>query len=217
MRLKWGQTGEKTYEVGCDRSVLYPINENAEYTGGVAWNGFSAVNENPSGGEPTAVWADNTKYLELMSAEDFGATLEAYMYPDEFEECDGSAELVPGVTIGLQNRKSFGLSYRTLIGNDTEGTNYGYKIHLIYGAKAKPSQKNYSSVNDSPEAAALSWEISTTPVTVTGHRPTSHLIIDSTKVDKVKLAAFEEILYGSDEAEPRLPLPDEVKTLFATV
>lgn len=214
MRLKWDQTGEKTYEVGCDRGVLYPINAEAQYTGGVAWNGLSAVNENPSGGEPNAVWADNTKYLELMSAEDFGATLEAYTYPEEFEECDGSAELVPGVIIGLQNRKSFGLSYRTLIGNDTEGTNYGYKIHLVYGAKAKPSQKNYSTVNDSPEAAALSWEISTTPVTVEGHRPTSHLIIDSTKVDKTKLAALEDILYGTENAEPRLPLPDEIKAHF---
>ena len=217
MRIKWDQTGERVYEVGCDRGVLYPINTESQYTNGVAWNGLSAINENPSGGEPTAVWADNTKYLELMSAEEFGATVEAYTYPEEFEECDGSAELVPGIIIGLQNRKTFGLSYRTLIGNDTEGTNYGYKIHLVYGAKAKPSQKNYTSVNDSPEAAALSWEISTTPVTVEGHRPTSHLIIDSTKVDKVKLAAFEDILYGTEDAVPRLPLPDEVKTLFATV
>lgn len=214
MRLNWDQIGDRKYETGCDRGVLFPVDDTGAYDTGVAWDGLSAVNENPSGGEPTAVYADNIKYLELTGTEEFGATIEAYTYPDEFEVCDGSAEIAPGVTITQQDRKPFGFSYRTLIGNDVAGTNHGYKIHLVYGAKAKPSQKNYGTVNESPEAMTLSWELSTTPVSVNGFKPTSHLIVDSTKVNAEKLAALEDILYGTDEEEARLPLPDEVITLL---
>ena len=214
MRLNWDQIGDRKYETGCDRGVLFPVDDAGAYDTGVAWDGLSAVNENPSGGEPTPVYADNIKYLELTGAEEFGATIEAYTYPEEFEVCDGSAEIAPGVTITQQDRKPFGFSYRTLIGNDVAGTNHGYKIHLVYGAKAKPSQKNYGTVNESPEAMTLSWELSTTPVSVNGFKPTSHLIVDSTKVDAGKLKALEDILYGTDEEEARLPLPDEVITLL---
>lgn len=214
MRLNWDQIGDRKYETGCDRGVLFPVGDAGVYDAGVAWDGLSAVNENPSGGEPTAVYADNIKYLELTGTEEFGATIEAFTYPEAFEVCDGSAEIAPGVTITQQDRKPFGFSYRTLIGNDVAGTNHGYKIHLVYGAKAKPSQKNYGTVNESPEAMTLSWELSTTPVSVNGFKPTSHLIVDSTKVDAGKLKALEDILYGTDEEEARLPLPDEVITLL---
>ncbi len=209
-KIKWDQIGERLYETGVDHGVLFPMGENNAYAKGVAWNGLSAVNESPSGGEPNAVWADNIKYLNLMSAEDFGATVEAYTYPPEFEECNGCVEIAPGVTISQQNRKMFGLSYRTLIGNDVVGTEYGYKIHLVYGAQASPSEKNNQTVNDSPEASSLSWELSTTPVDVTGYKPTAHLVIDSTKTTKEKLAALEALLYGTEDAEPTLPMPEKV-------
>lgn len=215
-KLKWDQTGERLYETGVDRGVLfvYDTDQN-RYGTGVAWNGLTKVNESPSGAESNPQYADNTKYLDLYSAEEFGATIEAFMYPPEFEECDGSAELVKGVTIGMQNRKMFGFSYRTLVGNDTEGTDHGYKIHLVYGAKASPSEKSRDTVNDSPEAVNFSWEVTTTPVTVAGFKPTAHLIIDSTKADPTKLAEFEKKLYGDDDSgEPTLLLPDEVKTLL---
>lgn len=218
-KLKWDQTGERLYETGCDRGVLFPVATGGTYGSGVAWNGLSSVNQSPSGAEATAVYADNIKYLDLMSAETFGATVEAYTYPHEFAECDGSATIAQGVTAGQQTRKMFGLSYRTMIGNDTEGTDHGYKIHLVYGCKAAPSERNYATINDSPEATALSWELTTTPVDVPGFKPTAHLEIDSTKADPTKLEALEKILYGSDEepeSQPRLPLPEEVITLMGT-
>ena len=209
-KLVWDQTGSRFYETGVDRGVFYPLAVGGEYTPGVVWNGLSNVSENPSGAEATAIYADNIKYLSLTSAEDFGATIEAYTFPDEFGECDGSAELTTGVTIGQQERKTFGFSYRTMIGNDTEGNGHGYKIHLVYGCKASPSQKSYGTISDSPEAITMSWEISTTPVNVTGFKPTAHLIIDSTKVSAAALTAIETILYGGTAAEAKLPLPDVV-------
>lgn len=214
--LVWDQTTQKLYETGVDRGVLYPVSNNA-YGTGVAWNGLTAVNESPSGAEPSDIYADNTKYLTLRSAETFGATIEAYTYPDEFAECDGSAQVAAGVTIGQQPRKSFGLCYRTLVGNDTDGQDHGYKLHLIYGCTASPSEKSYQTVNDSPEAITFSWEVSTTPVNVEGHKPTAQLIVDSTKVDKAKLATLEAQLYGGENAEPKLPTPAEVIAIFATV
>lgn len=217
MKLKWDQTGERTYETGVDRGVLfvYDTDQN-KYGTGVAWNGLTKVNESPSGAESNPQYADNTKYLDLYSAEEFGATIEAFTYPPEFEECDGSVELVQGVTIGMQNRKMFGFAYRTLVGNDTKGTDFGYKIHLVYGAKASPSEKSRDTVNDSPEAITFSWEVTTTPVTVEGFKPTAHLIINSTLVNPTKLQEFEAKLYGDDSAgTPTLMMPDEVKTMFA--
>ena len=208
-KLVWDQTGERLYETGVKYGVLY-VQEGAAYPKGVAWNGLTAVTESPSGAEATALYADDIKYLNLMSAEEFGATIEAYTYPDEFMACDGSASLSEGVYIGQQARKSFGLCYRTTIGNDVVNNDYGYKLHLIYGALASPSEKAYSTINDSPEAITFSWEVSTTPVNVTGHKPTACLTIDSTKVAPEKLAALEEILYGKEQVEARLPLPDEV-------
>ena len=214
-KLEWDKTGERFYETGVDHVALYLQSEAGLYTGGVAWNGVTAINENPSGAEATPLYADNIKYIELRSAEDFGAGIEAYTYPDEFAECDGTKELVPGVTIGQQNRKSFGLSYRTAIGNDTKGTDNGYYLHLVYGAMASPSEKSYSTISDSPDAITFSWEITTTPVAVTGAKPTAHLRINSTKVDSAKLKQLEEKLYGTAEAgEPTLPLPDEVVAIF---
>lgn len=220
-KLKWDQTGERLYETGVKNGVLY-IPTAGVYSKGVAWNGLTAVTESPSGAEATALYADDIKYLSLMSTEEFGATIEAYTYPDEFAACDGSAELVDGVTIGQQNRSTFGLCYRTAIGNDTDGNEHGYKLHIIYGALASPSEKAYAAINDSPEAITFSWEITTTPVNVTGAKPTASLVIDSTKADSTKLAALEDILYGKDgtgdgstgATEPRLPLPDEIKTLM---
>lgn len=213
--LTWDQDGQRFYETGVDKGVFYPVNEQGVYTGGVAWNGLSSVTEKPSGGEPSAVWADNIKYLNMMSAEEFGATIEAYTYPDEFAECDGSAEITTGVYIGQQPRKKFGLSYRTVIGNDVKSNDYGYKLHLIYGCMAQPSEKGYSTINDSPEAITFSWELTTTPVSVTGFKPTAIITIDSTKTTKAKLDALEAILYGGANTDARLPLPDEVKTLMA--
>ena len=209
-KLVWDATGERKYETGVRNGVLYVMGEGGTYPKGVAWNGLTAVTESPSGAEATALYADDTKYLNLISAEEFGATIEAYTYPDEFAECDGSATLAAGVTIGQQPRKTFGMSYRTVYGNDVNNENHGYKLHLIYGAVAAPSEKAYATINDSPEAITFSWEVKTTPVNVTGHKPTASLTIDSTKVDKAKLAKIEEILYGKDEIEARLPLPDEI-------
>ena len=215
-RLVWDKTGERLYETGVKNGVLY-IPASGVYSKGVAWNGLTAVTESPSGAEATALYADDIKYLSLMSTEEFGATIEAYTYPDEFAECDGSADIADGVTIGQQTRKTFGLCYKTTIGNDVDGNGYGYKLHIIYGALASPSEKAYATINDSPEAITFSWEITTTPVNVTGAKPTASLVIDSTKADPTKLAALEDILYGKDgdgSAEPRLPLPDEIKTLM---
>lgn len=222
MRLEWDKIGEREYETGIDHGVLYPVSNNS-YPKGVAWSGLSSVSESPSGGESNAVYADNIKYLTLISAEEFGGTIEAYMYPDEFAECDGSAEPAQGVFVSQQTRKSFGLSYRTLVGNDTEGNDFGEKIHLVYGCKASPSEKSRTTVNDSPEATQLSWEFSTIPVVIntinpaTGkvYKPTSHLIIDSTKASVEAMTAFKEILYGTDNTDARLPMPDEVIAFFA--
>ena len=213
-KLVWDKVGERRFETGVDRGVLYVQKDDGTYPKGVVWNGLTAVNESPSGAEPEALYADNIKYLNLTSAEEFGASIEAYTYPDEFAVCDGSAALAEGVMIGQQTRQAFGLSYRTLVGNDIKGNTLGYKLHLIYGCMAAPSEKGYTSVNESPEAMTLSWEVKTTPVNVKDHKPTACVTIDSTKVDADKLAALEAILYGSDEVEARLPLPDEIADLF---
>lgn len=225
MKLVWDKAGEHYYETGVKNGVLYPMSASGTYPKGVAWNGLTAVTESPSGAEPTALYADDIKYLNLMSNEEFGATIEAYTYPDEFAECDGSASLTEGVYIGQQARKTFGLCYRTTLGNDAKGNDYGYKLHIIYGAMASPSEKAYSTINDSPDAITFSWELSTTPVAVANFKPTASLTIDSTKVNAQKLAALEEILYGKDgtgednsvgAVDPRLPLPDEIATLMKT-
>lgn len=213
-KIEWDKTGERFYETGVDHAVLYPIDAEGLYNGGVAWNGITAINESPSGAEPNNLYADNIKYLVLVGAEDFGLTIEAYTYPDEWEQCDGSAEIAPGVLAGQQNRKIFGLSYRTKLGNDVDGQDHGYKLHLVYGGLASPSERGYQTVNDSPEPINPSWEVTTTPVDVPGFKPTARLIITSTKADPAKLAALETILYGSEEAEPRLPLPEEVIELL---
>ena len=213
-RLIWDKTGERVYETGVKQGVLYPIQNGGLYTKGVAWNGLTAVTESPSGAEASPQYADDIKYLNLVSAEEFGATIEAFTYPDEFAVCDGSVEIEPGVIVGQQNRKLFGLSYRTALGNDVDGTDHGYKLHLIYGALAAPSEKAYATINDSPEAITFSWEVTTTPVSVSNLKPTASLIIDSTKVDTAKLTVLENILYGTDSVEPRLPFPDEVAAIF---
>lgn len=223
MKLVWDKTGERFFETGVKNAVLYPQASGGTYPKGVAWNGISAITEQPSGAEASPVYADDIKYLNLISAEDYAATIEAYTYPDEFAECDGSASLADGVSIAQQKRKTFGLCYRTTVGNDVDGESYGYKLHIIYGAMAAPSEQAHNTVNDSPEAMQMSWSISTTPVSVPGFKPTASLTIDSTKADKTKLTALEEILYGkdpttdggSDGVDPRLPLPDEIKTLMA--
>lgn len=217
-KLVWDETGKRFYETGVDHGVLYPLDESGKYSKGVAWNGLSAVTESPSGAEPTAIYADNIKYLNLMSAEEFGATIEAYTYPDEWTECDGSAAIATGVYAGQQPRKTFGLCYRTKLGNDVDGEDHGYKLHLIYGALASPSEKGYQTVNDSPEAITFSWEVTTTPVNVKGFKPTACITIDSTKANETDLATLEGILYGSGEpdAEARLPLPDEVIEIMST-
>lgn len=215
-KLVWDQSGKRLYETGVDHGVLYPIQTGGVYSKGVAWNGLTAVTESPSGADVNDIYADNMKYLGLVGAEKFGATVEAYTYPDEFAECDGSVELVKGATIGQQNRKVFGMVYRTVIGNDVDGNEHGYKLHLIYGATAAPSEKAYNTINEDPEAITFSWELSTTPVNVTGHKPTASLTIDSTKADPTKLAELEKILFGDTdtETEPRLPLPDEIAQLL---
>lgn len=213
-RLTWDQTGERFYETGVKNGVLYP-QTGGTYPLGVAWDGLTAVTESPSGAEANPFYADDIKYLNIMSVEEFGGTIEAYMSPEEFDACDGTASLVEGVNLGQQKRQAFGLCYRTVLGNDTEGNEHGYKLHLIYGAMASPSERAYASINDSPEPITMSWEFTTTPVEVTGFKPTSCVTINSTKVDATKLKALEDVLYGSDSEEPRLPLPDEIKTLLS--
>lgn len=216
-KLVWDKTGERYYETGVKQGVLYPLDANGAYPKGVAWNGLTNVTESPSGAEATALYADDIKYLNLISTEEFGGTIEAYTYPDEFAECDGSASIATGVYIGQQSRKTFGLCYRTTLGNDVENNSYGYKLHLVYGALAAPSEKAYATINDSPEAITFSWEFNTTPVNVTGFKPTASITIDSTKVAADKLTALEKILYGDDENEARLPLPDEVAQIMTAV
>lgn len=224
-KIVWDAIGEHLYETGVDHGVLYTFNPNAAagqtpYDSGVAWNGLTSVNENPSGADSNKQYADNIEYLNLIGLEEFGATIEAFTYPEEFEACDGSVEVAPGVYAGQQNRQTFGFSYRTLIGNDTLGTEKGYKIHLVYGAKAAPSGKDRQTVNENPEAVAFSWEITTTPVPLSGHKPIAHMVIDSTKVDADKLEDFLDILYGTDASggstatTPSLPLPDKVVELL---
>ena len=215
-KIVWDAIGEHTFETGVRNGVLYLKGVEGTYNTGVAWNGLTSVSESPEGAEATDLYADDVKYLTLMSAENFKATIEAYTYPVEFEECDGSATIAKGVVIGQQPRKPFGLCYRTAIGNDTDGNEHGYKLHIVYGCQASPSEKQYSTINDSPEAITFSWEVNTTPVNVNGKKPTATLIIDSTKADKAKLTALEAILYGSEEQEPRLPMPDEIATLMTT-
>jgi hypothetical protein len=212
-KLVWDTVGERTYETGVDHGVLYLYNA-GKYSNGVAWSGLTSVQESPSGAEDTALYADNMKYLNLKSAEELGLTVECYSYPDEWAQCDGTAELAPGVTLGQQKRSTFGLSYRTKIGNDTDGEDYGYKLHLIYGCSASPSDKSYETVNDSPDAITFSYEVTTTPITTEGYKPIASVTIDSTKVDATQLASLENILYGSEEKEARLPLPEELKTIF---
>lgn len=209
-QLIWDTIGERFYETGVDRGVLYIPDGAGVYTTGVAWNGLKSVNETPSGAESNAVYADNIKYINLISAEDFSATIEAVTYPDEFAQFDGMASPLPGVTLGQQNRKSFGLSYRTIIGNDVENNEHGYKIHLVYGCLATPSEKAYSTVNDSPEPITFSWELSTTPAPVTGYKPTSLIVIDSRLVTPAKLTALELQLYGDVASTAKLPTPDQV-------
>lgn len=215
-KLVWDQVGERLYETGTKKGVLYVYDtQKNAYGTGVAWNGLTAVTESPSGAEETALWADDIKYLSLRSAEEFGGTIEAYMSPPEFDACDGTATIAKGVTIGQQRRATFGFSYVTTLGNDTESNDYGYKIHLVYGATASPSERSYATINDSPEAITLSWEFTTIPVEVPGFKPTAILTITSTEADEEKLAALEKILYGDEDTEPRLPLPSEVASLMA--
>ena len=213
-KLVWDQSGQRIYETGVKMGVLYVQDASGAYPKGVAWNGLTAVNETPSGAEATPLYADDIKYLNLRSAEEFGATIEAYTYPEEFEQCDGSAELAPGVKIGQQARNAFGLCYRTVVGNDIAGNDFGYKLHIIYGATAAPSEKAYATINDSPEAITFSWEVACTPVDVEGFKPTASLVIDSTKVDAEKLAALEAVLYGGESTEASLPLPDAIAEMF---
>ena len=218
-KLQWDAIGERFYETGTRMGVLYPQDKDGKYPKGVAWNGLTAVTESPSGAEPTPLYADDIKYLVLMSVEEFAATIEAYTYPDEFMPCDGSGELVPGAYLGQQNRQSFGMSYRTVLGNDTEREEYGYKLHLIYGATASPSEKAYQTINDTPEAITFSWEVATVPVPVEGFKPTACLTLDSKKIGDAAMKAIEDVLYGSDEGngEPRLPLPNEIKSIISEI
>lgn len=211
-KLVWDEAGKRLYETGVKNGVLYVMNQGT-YGTGVAWNGLTAITESPSGAEPTALYADDIKYLELYSAEEFGATIEAYTYPDEFGACDGTVTLEKGVIIGQQSRATFGLCYRTTVGNDTDGEKYGYKLHILYGCKASPSEKGYSSINDNPEAITFSWEVSSTPVAVTGQKPTSTLVLDSTKLKAATMAAVEAKLYGDESGEATLMLPDEIIAL----
>lgn len=215
-KLVWDKTGERLYETGVKQGVLYPQAAGGTYPKGVAWNGLTNITESPSGAEATALYADDIKYLNLVSAEELGGTIEAYTYPDEFAECDGSAALTEGVFIGQQDRKTFGLCYRTTLGNDVDSNGHGYKLHLIYGALAAPSEKAYATINDSPEAITFSWEFKTTPVNVDGHKPTASLTLDSTKVSETKMAALEKVLYGDGDTEARLPLPDEVVQILTS-
>lgn len=213
-KIVWDKTGERLYETGVDHGVLYPVQEDGTYSLGVPWNGLTGITESPSGAEATPLFADNIKYINLVSAEDFGCTIEAYTYPDEFAECDGSASIAEGVNIGQQDRKTFGLCYRTVIGNDVDSNGHGYKLHLIYGCLAAPSEKSYATVNDSPEAITFSWEVSATPVNVTGYKPTACLTIDSTKVSAEKLALIEDALYGTESEQPAMLMPDEIVAII---
>lgn len=213
MRIAWDKAGEHIYETGVDHGVLF-VGTGGSYGNGVPWNGLTAVNESPSGAESNANYADNIKYLNLISAEDFGCTIEAFTYPPEFEICDGSAEIAPGVLIGQQNRRPFGFCYRTLIGNDLDGQDHGYKLHLIYGCTASPSERSYGTVNDSPEPISFSWEVATTPVDVPGFKPTASLTINSLNATKHSLKKLEDILYGTASAESRLPMPEEVMAIM---
>lgn len=213
-KLEWDKTGERIFETGLDRGVLYPQVSGA-YPKGVAWNGLTGVTENPSGADATDLYADNQKYLSLRAAETFGATVEAYTYPDEFAECDGSAELATGIKVGQQTRKTFGLCYRTKLGNDTDLEDHGYILHLVYGCTASPSSKTRETINESPNAVTFSWEVSTTPVNVEGFKPTATIEIDSTKITEKALKAIEDKLYGGT-GDPTLPLPDEIKQIAAT-
>lgn len=213
-KLVWDETGKRKYETGVSKGVLYVQTEEGTYGKGVAWNGLTAVNESPSGAESTPLYADDIKYLELTSTEEYGASIEAYTYPEEFEVCDGSAELAAGVTIGQQPRKTFGFCYKTIVGNDIKNNDHGYKIHIVYGAKAAPSEKAYQTVNDSPEAITFSWELTTTPVSVEGYKPTACVTIDSTKIDAANLQAIEEALYGTESNEPKILLPDEIAAIL---
>lgn len=214
MRLEWDKDGERLWETGVEQAALYLLGEAGAYENGEAWNGLIGVTESPSGAEPTALWANDKKYGELLSTEEFGGSIEAYTYPDGFKACNGEVEIAPGVSITQQARRTFGLVYKTLVGNDVVGAKYGYKLHLVYGAKAAVSEQSNQTISDSPEAKTMSWEFSTTPVAVKDHEPTSHLIINSKTVAAEKLAALEAVLYGSEDAEPRLPLPDEVAELI---
>lgn len=214
-KLVWDEIGKRLYELGVKRPVLYKPNTEGKYVDGVAWNGFTSVNQNPSGAESTPLFANDSKYLSLTSSEEFGATIEAYTYPKEFAECDGSAELTKGVRVGQQSRKPFGLSYVTTLGNDLLKEEYGYVIHLVYGCMAAPSSRQYETINKDPEAMKLSWELTTTPVAVEGKRPTAHLEIVSTDLEKEKLKKLEDILYGTESEAARMPLPDEIKSILA--
>lgn len=214
-KLVWDEIGKRLYELGVKRPVLYKPNAEGKYVDGVAWNGFTSVNQNPSGAESTPLFANDSKYLSLTSSEEFGATIEAYTYPKEFAECDGSAELIKGVRVGQQSRKPFGLSYVTTLGNDLLKEEYGYVIHLVYGCMAAPSSRQYETINKDPEAMKLSWELTTTPVAVEGKRPTAHLEIVSTDLEKDKLKKLEDILYGTESEKARMPLPDEIKSILA--
>lgn len=215
-RLEWDKENEKIYETGVDQVVLYKRDNQGAYTIATAWNGVTGITESPDGAEPTDLYADNIKYVTLRSAETLGLTLEAYMSPAEFDSCDGSAEIAPGVVAGQQNRESFGLCYRTIVGNDTQNNNYGYKYHLIYGCTASPSEKGYETVNDSPDAITFSWEISTTPVNLAGFKPTASIIINSATADSAKLTTLLDILYGTSETQARLPLPSEIMSIMGT-
>lgn len=214
MKIVWDAVGERFFETGVDRGVLYVSNGKGGYANGVAWNGLSAVNESPSGGEPSPIYADNIKYLNLMSAEEFGASIEAYTYPEEFEACQGCAEVAPGVYVSQQTHTPFGFTYRTLVGNDTDGQNHGYKIHIVYNALAAPSERGYATVNDSPEAITLSWDISTTPVDIPGFKPAAKITIDSSKVSAENLKKLEDMLYGTESEEAKLPTPSELMELL---
>jgi hypothetical protein len=213
--LTWDQVGERLYETGVDHGVLYIPDDAGVYNAGFAWNGLTTVTESPSGAEASPQYADNIKYLNMISAEEFGATIEAFTYPEEFGQCDGTALPSPGVAVGQQGRKMFGLSYRTRLGNDVDGADFGYKLHLLYGCQAAPSEKAYATINDSPEAISFSWDITTTPVPVTGYKPTSLLVIDSSVVDAADLTALEQLLYGQAATPAALPTPDAVLALFA--
>ena len=213
-KLVFNNVGERLFETGVKNGVLYVMGDEGAYENGVVWNGLTAVTESPSGAETTPLYADDVKYVVIYAAEEFGATVEAYTYPEEFEQCDGSAAISEGITIGQQTRKSFGMCYKTSVGNDVQGQDYGYKIHIIYGAKAAPSEKSYSTINDSPEAVTFSWELSTVPVPVEGHNPTATMVIDSTRVPADKMKLIEAKLYGSEESDATLPLPDEILALI---